>query len=157
MVLKFKLFCRIGWLFPSGEVASGSVCYQQGLVVRCILIIYDNFKSNPLLISYNICCSVNWPRGRFSLYVLMSVYVLPCVPSVGDRNQNDWRRLLVKKCIAKNEKNKNPFFWKVSTIFGFFYFFFGFCVLFWQTSLLCMMGKLAMGGSVAVAVGVGNR
>ena len=29
--------------------------------------------------------------------------------------------------------------------------------VFWQISLLCIVGELARGGSVAVAVGVGDR
>ena len=56
----------------------------------------------------------------------------------------DWR-LLVKERIAKIAK--------LGTLFGFWH------LGFWQTSLLCIVGELPGGRSVAVtvAVGVGVR
>ena len=54
---------------------------------------------------------------------------------------------------AGPKKIKEHFFVKKNMWPTLFFPFFKF--FFWQTSLLCIVGELAVGGSVAVAVGVG--
>ena len=62
---------------------------------------------------------------------------------------------MVKECNAKIARQSKPSFWKVSTFFRVSTFF-GFFVLYLQTSLLCIVGKIAGGGAMAVAIGVGD-
>ena len=69
------------------------------------------------------------------------------VPSVDNRNRQSWRSL-VKECIAHIKQLRITFFWSVLMIFSFKYLVFGSL----QTSLLCIMGELAGGGSVAVGI-----
>ena len=68
------------------------------------------------------------------------------------RNRDFWSKSMLLK--IKN-KLKNPLF-KVLTIF-FLFFTYGFCGLSWWTSLLVIMGDLAGGGTVGLAVAVGDR
>ena len=68
----------------------------------------------------------------------------------------DWI-LLVEEYIVKNAKLRNPLYWKV------FFQYLGLKFFCWylgsvrQSSLLCIVGELAGGGSEAVAVAVGGR
>ena len=62
---------------------------------------------------------------------------------------------MVEDHITNIEKWRNPF---VKYFFLYrFVILVGFWVLSWWTSLLCIMGELAGGGSMAMAVGVGVR
>ena len=80
-------------------------------------------------------------------------------PSRGDQNCMHWR-LFVIEYIAKTAKLRKPFFLGFNKFFLVLTLLFGFGVwvlVFWQTSLLCKLGEFKEGGSVAVAVGVGDR
>ena len=78
------------------------------------------------------------------------------------QNRMDWN-LLVKKRIAKIIKQRNPFFVERYDHFSGFEFNFDFWLIGWfpktqlsvfanQPYLLCIVGELAGGGSVAVGV-----
>ena len=73
----------------------------------------------------------------------MSVDVLLCVPSAGNRNQEGWR-LLVKELIAKITKLRSPLL--CFDLFLGFEKIFGLLVPSWQTSLLCIVRDLAGDG-----------
>ena len=82
------------------------------------------------------------------------------MPSAGTRNYIDWR-LLVRKRIANISKVRN-LFGGILTLF-LSHFLGGKYAgsprqkfLSWQTSLLCIVGKLSGGGYVALAIRVGD-
>ena len=78
-----------------------------------------------------------------------------CVPSQKKTRFPVYRRLLVEERIANIGIPLDVFvFFVVSMIFCILKNFLGFGSL--QTSLLCKLGELAGGGSVAVAVGISS-
>ena len=93
-------------------------------------------------------------KVTFKSYVLK---ILTKVTSKGDVQKSS--QMVSFFCIRaywKKLQDLEHLFWKALTVFGF-----GPClgllVLCWWTILLCIMGELARGGSVAVAVGLGDR
>ena len=78
-------------------------------------------------------------------YVQLSGFM--SVPLGGTRNGMDYR-LLAKERIAKIAKQGTLFFKILKTFWVLT--FLGFLVLSWWTSLLCIVGELAGGGSLAV-------
>ena len=87
-----------------------------------------------------------------SCYVRLLFVCLSLVSSVGDQNQEGWR-LLVKESIVKLSKVRTCFF-KDYIFLGALNLFGAFWVLSWGTSLLYIVGDLAGGGSLAMAVDV---
>ena len=107
-------------------------------------VLQDSFK---YCFQDKVSNSVSKQYYKTAISVYKSQCLWTCFSCVCTIRWDQDRRFLVEGLFAKIEKLRIPFIFRVSIIFGDVKLLF-----FWQSSLLCMFGELAKGGSVAVAV-----